>query len=68
VVKAPSTRDLILRFWRNNGAWGPPRRYAEWMGRPVAEVRAELERMEGDGLARRWHERPGLEWRFGPPD
>lgn len=59
----PPTRDLILRYLTRNGG-GPARRFAQWMGRPAAEVRAELERLEADGLAERWHERPGLEYRW----
>lgn len=65
-VSEPTTRELILQTWRNGGGWHTPRRMAPWLGRPVAEVRAELQRMEAEGLAGRWHERPGLEYRWGP--
>lgn len=62
-----TVREQILSYWAANGAWLTPRKLAPWLGRPVAEVRQEMERMERDGLAARWRENPGDEWRFGPP-
>jgi predicted ArsR family transcriptional regulator len=66
-VDGPSTRELITAAWERNGAWSTPRRLAARLGRPAAEVRQEMERMESEGLAERWRENPGGEWRFGPP-
>lgn len=67
-MSQPATRDLITAMWANTGGWHTSRRMAPWLGRPAAEIRQELERMESDGLAARWREHPGDEWRFGPPD
>lgn len=63
----PPIRELILSYWEKNGAWLTPGRLAPWLGRTEADVRQEMERMEGEGLAERWREQPGDEWRFGPP-
>lgn len=63
----PATRDLILKTWANTGGWHSANHLAMWFGRPAAEVRAELEAMEREGLAERWHEAPRMRWRWGPP-
>ena len=60
----PTTRELILKDMRANGDTHTARHMAMWFGRPVAEVRAELELMEKEGLVERWHEAPGLEYRW----
>jgi hypothetical protein len=65
-MSEPTTRELIVRRMQNTGGAETARRMAMWFGRPAADVRSELERMEGDGLIERWHEAPGLEWRWVP--
>lgn len=60
-------RELILAEWKQNGSWTTPRALAAWFGRTAADIRQEMERMEAEGLAERWRENPGDEWRFGTP-
>lgn len=55
-------RDMIL--WvlrRKTGAATTPRNMAMWFGRPVAEVREELERLQREGLAEPLPARRGRE-------
>jgi hypothetical protein len=48
----PATRDMILDVLRRKtGKATTPRNMAMWFGRPVDEVKAELSRLQAEGLA-----------------
>ncbi len=55
-------RDMILGVLRRKtGAATTPRNMAAWFGRPVGEVRAELGRLQAEGLAGPLQSHPGRE-------
>jgi hypothetical protein len=61
-MNADETRSMILDVLRRKtGAATTPRNMAMWCGRPVDEVKAELARLQEEGLAEPLPARRGRE-------